>query len=629
MIYRGCTGSVEQVHPHSYTLIVFLLGIIDTGIGMESVFQTEKAARIFRLLLAAVILISAASCSRRDMRVQSVLASADSLMMTRPQAALDTLLSLDSTVVFSLRGRDRADFALLMTEARYKCYLPVAEDTAISEAADYYRRKGPDDRYARALTMQGAVLSERRDPEGAMAAYKEAEPIVERGGDLEQLGLLHTRIGELYKRNFINDSAAIARYQKALYCFEEVELPKRIMYAHVALANILMIDSTEQTLWHLEEAVRMADLYSDRKCGLSALLLMMHVYESKHDDNAILNTAEVVFSKYGSSPNTQAEEKTYRNILINLAKCYLRAGLIDSAEHITRSIHAASPSDSLSLYNLYAGIAIKSGDWKRASEYQSSILRLTVDMLQSSSSSKLAEIEHKYDNALIREELYRKEASNARIITVLILVVIAAIIVTYGLYRLIRRLRYEKYKLNIQLTSLKSENYRIRQERMQEEECRKELELMLQRQASANSKLMGYYSRLYNAMLEIVSAYTIYKDNPNSHLFSSKAFAIARNFTSCLDTLSSATELLNTAYPSFLDTLFKDYPNLKPEEKHIIILTCCGCQNHVVSSLLNISETNLSTRKTRIAKKMKTDESLSKFLRNRLQSYKANALEML
>ena len=79
-------------------------------------------------------------------------------------------------------GGDRADYTLLMSEARYKCRLSVAGDMAVSEATDYYRRKGPDSKLARALMMQGAVLSERGDSEGAMKAYKEAEPVADRVG---------------------------------------------------------------------------------------------------------------------------------------------------------------------------------------------------------------------------------------------------------------------------------------------------------------------------------------------------------------------------------------------------------------------------------------------------------------
>ena len=188
------------------------------------------------LLLAALILLSASSCSDRSGRVSAALSAADSLMMTDPRAALDTLNGIDSAEVRKMRSRDRAFYTLLITEAEYKCYQPVVKDTAISEAVRYYRRRGPEDRLARALTMQGAVLSERGDAEGAMTVYKEAEPIVEHGGDLERLGLLNTQIGALYQQSFVNTSAAIARYRNALKCFEKAELPIRTMYAYVTLA---------------------------------------------------------------------------------------------------------------------------------------------------------------------------------------------------------------------------------------------------------------------------------------------------------------------------------------------------------------------------------------------------------
>ena len=139
------------------------------------------------LMLAAIILLSAPSCSDRGGRVSAALAAADSLMMTRPQAALDTLNGIDSTEVRKMSRRDRAFYTILTTEAGYKCYQPVAKDTAISEAVRYYRRRGPENRLARALTMQGAVLYERGDPEGTRAAYKEAEPIVDKNEEKEEL----------------------------------------------------------------------------------------------------------------------------------------------------------------------------------------------------------------------------------------------------------------------------------------------------------------------------------------------------------------------------------------------------------------------------------------------------------
>ena len=115
------------------------------------------------ILFAAVLCLSTVSCSDRTSsrsRIQGVLSAADSLMSTDAQAALDTLLVIDSAEISGLMECDRAYWALLKTEARYKCYLPVDKDTSIFESAVYYDRRGVDDRLVRSLIMAGAVLSE-------------------------------------------------------------------------------------------------------------------------------------------------------------------------------------------------------------------------------------------------------------------------------------------------------------------------------------------------------------------------------------------------------------------------------------------------------------------------------------
>ena len=96
---------------------------------------TKWGHYITSLLLTAFFLLSAMSCSDRSGHIRSALAAADSLMMTQPQAALDTLMSIDSSDAGKLSRADKAFYTLLHTEAEYKCYLPVAENTAIAEAA--------------------------------------------------------------------------------------------------------------------------------------------------------------------------------------------------------------------------------------------------------------------------------------------------------------------------------------------------------------------------------------------------------------------------------------------------------------------------------------------------------------
>ena len=77
--------------------------------------------------LLAVLLLSAAACSDRNAQARLTMTAADSLMTADPQAALDTLTTIDSTDAAGLPRADRALYTLLRTEAEYKCYMPSPE----------------------------------------------------------------------------------------------------------------------------------------------------------------------------------------------------------------------------------------------------------------------------------------------------------------------------------------------------------------------------------------------------------------------------------------------------------------------------------------------------------------------
>ena len=344
-------------------------------------------------VLAAVLFLSVLiSCNDRGAQLRQALAAADSLMMTDPLAALDTLLTIDSADADGLPRADRALYTLLRTEAGYKCWLPVAENTAISEAVDYYRRKGPEDRLARALTMQGAVLSESGDPDGAMLAYKEAEPLIERSGDLEQLGLLHTHIASLYQDNILDNRTSVERYGKALECFYRAELTERIMYTHLSIARVLMYDSTEKATEHLQKGLSMALEYKDTTCILSAYELLTHLYYSRSDYDSVLQLANRVIRQYGHN-SLHGKEDIYMSILLNCADSYAKTGNTDSAKIIVSGIPVRDKYDSLYVYSLYADIAEADKDYEKALDCQKEVNGITADILQDSHDRQLADIE--------------------------------------------------------------------------------------------------------------------------------------------------------------------------------------------------------------------------------------------
>lgn len=579
-----------------------------------------------KTLYLIVLLCSLCSCSGRHVSRYPELAAADSLMMTDPQGALDILSGIDSAEVGRMDREERAFHTLLMTEAEYKNYLPVAEDTAMTEAVSYYRRRGPEELMARALVMQGAVLSERGDAEGAMLAYKEAEPLVERMGDMEQLGLLHTRIASLYRSSFVNAPEAILRYRKALECFEKAELPERIMSAHLSLSRILMIDSTDKAIPHLEKALSMAEQYDNRICGLSALDLLCYVYEPDDDARKILDLTKKAFSQYGEIPQNIAEESLYNDFQYFTTKCYIDLKMADSARFYCESIKVYSQADSLLIYSLFKDIAELENNSDGILINQSHAHRIELALLEEGYEAQLRDSELRYDHSRLEAELYRRDRSILLLTVIFLLSGAAVAAVIFLLRTMLRRQRAEARRFKAladirgkELDRQTAESNSLREEKIHEEEARKSMEQMFRRYAAANSGLMRFYNLTYSTMRKIIDIYDIHQSNP-AHLLD-RSVDVARDFIRGINTYGDASTLIDTVYPGFLSGLFSEYPGLSKDERYLIILTCLEYPASTLCTILDISETNLSTRKTRLARKMGIDGSLAKYLSSRLAAW--------
>ena len=582
--------------------------------------------KILYFIIYFIIFCSLYSCSDRDTGLCSELAAADSLMMTDPQAALDILIGIDSAEVGRMDREGHAFHTLLMTEAEYKNYLPVAEDTAIFKTVKYYRNGKKEDKLARALVMQGAVLSERGDAEGAMLAYKEAEPLIERTGDMEQLGLLHTRIASLYRSSFVNEPEAILRYRKALECFEKAELPERIMSAHLSLSRILMIDSVDKAIPHLEKALSMAEQYGNRLCGLSAFDLLCYVYEPDDDARKILDLTKRAFSQYGEIPQNIAEENLYNDFQYLTTKCYVDLKMADSARFYCESIKAYSQADSLLIYSLFKEIAELENNSDDILINQSHAHRIELAILEEGYESQLRDSELRYDHSRLEAELYRRDRSILLLTVIFLLSGAAVAAVIFLLRTMLRRQRAEARRFKAladirgkELDRQTAESNSLREEKIHEEEARKSMEQMFRRYAAANSGLMRFYNLTYSTMRKIIDIYDIHQSNP-AHLLD-RSVDVARDFIRGINTYGDASTLIDTVYPGFLSGLFSEYPGLSKDERYLIILTCLGYPASTLCTILHISETNLSTRKTRLARKMGLDGSLAKYLSSRLAAW--------
>ena len=149
------------------------------------------------LIWTMLLLVAVVTGCHRAPRYDSRLVAADSLMHDYPDSALAIIdaVSLDSLATEA----DHAYRDLLITQARYKCYIVATTDSDINRALAYYQRhSGEREKLTRAYIYKGAVMEELGHPDSAMLYYKHAEANAA-PNDYFNLGQINTRIASLYR----------------------------------------------------------------------------------------------------------------------------------------------------------------------------------------------------------------------------------------------------------------------------------------------------------------------------------------------------------------------------------------------------------------------------------------------
>ena len=85
--------------------------------------------------------------------------------------------ALDSIPSASLRGEARALYAILRTQADYKCYEPLTSDSLIRYATNYYSKSRKSYRAAMAWYSLGCVYTELKNDAAAVEAYLQAQSL--------------------------------------------------------------------------------------------------------------------------------------------------------------------------------------------------------------------------------------------------------------------------------------------------------------------------------------------------------------------------------------------------------------------------------------------------------------------
>ncbi len=563
-------------------------------------------------VMMAVLVTVVAGCGGAA-RYDGRLSAADSLMRSAPDSALAIVQAVDRDSLAT--AADRAYHDLLLTQARYRCYVTATSDSDINRAVDYYlAHSGECEKLTRALLYKGAVMEELGHPDSAMIYYKHAESTAA-PDDYFNLGYTKMRIATLYQDEFSQDSNAIIRLKDAIRCFEIVKDTNYLIscYGHLgAICGLVYPDSTKA---YLNEAINLAIQTNSPK---------QYTYKSKlagfyfYHDQDYRAAKELAMDVFRNGRQYSRETQFYYYAIWS----YLKVGQPDSAKLVFEATPPPCDQvDSMNMYQTFAEFAKAENDLPNYSENIVKSHKSGISYITDKQEDKVKAAEFEYDK-IDAESLASSESQGKRflgLVSSLLLVVVLILIY------LIFRLRHTIKKRN--------------KERADLERTLDDTITRLEQKLRDSDLTPDYVSKMFG-----------YRVDALNELFSSIKFQSLKeqkDRTRRIVTLSSVVRGLSEIYKpltvelsdEFWDKMKmsvnvelkgivsfveKNYPSLTVKELRLFTMLCAKISPQIIKICLNYSHVNSVTNGRRNIVKLKMgldmtfDEFVEKYMKNEL-----------
>jgi len=546
----------------------------------------------FFLLLVTIL----SGCRSKSRVNQLFLSSVDSMMTDNPDTAYKMLKDISPDELNT--RRERAYYALLLTQARHKNYIPLRNDSLINVAVNYFRGKQDREKYARALLYKGICIEEMNDPRKAIEVYAEAEKVALGTTDYLTTGLINSQMAWLYQDMYIENQVDIERFKKAMEYFR-LAGHKKNEYSVASLLGQIYRPTTERdsAYYYLEIALELAREMKDSVALFHNYSLVANTYLMDEDYERARNMALYVVENHGSIP---ISDETYHC----LSRSYARLGKTDSARYYyTRISDPTDPNAKHSQLITLTEILKAERNYKDALLHTEQSRRLADSIIDASRRMDLYEIENRYNNQRLENINQRLEYRTRVNHYIIVLISLVAIMISIGFCVVIDRKHRDINEKIAFIEQLKTESALYSNTLLEK----------LDKQNMVEIQLKEALEKRIQTIRELIDLSYRYGGVPDAFVkHFNKTLNINRLSEGALDDLS---EVVNAKYDGVIDYLQEKHRDLSTDDINLICLLCCGFSATEMSVFYNHSNgKSIYSRKRRLALKMGLDISLDEYV---------------
>ena len=543
-----------------------------------------KREKNILFILTILLLLACTACYRSTRHVTEHLSQAEGLIWAAPDSALHLLESISASR--HLTGKEQADYALLLSLAQYRCYIPVSSDSLINLAIEYYKDKNDADKKGAAFYVKGCILEEYcKDIPNALLAYKEAETCIPDMDDKQYVARIYSSLGYINKKYFHLEPAK-EYYQKAVQA--NIDGKDTVAYA----SNLLNLSTLYYTLHQADSANRCINTLIDIADSLNDLDLQVKIYNNIANRKIFeKNYAEA--EKYLIHAIRLSSPHFPDKLSLGLANLYAYTGQKEKADSLFT--HLLSCPDLLVRSNSYLDLLnYFLASHPQEHSYLNHYIALTDSIYKENRAEEVGKIQQKYDNEVLartNDQLYFKW-----ILTSVVGSLICIIAVTFlqkkwrkanALQKQIEELEEKKKVLTsssqeneryvIQISELESQINDLKNEK-------RRLKYFIKKTKKSKENKEDDYSSIFKTYLSITKDKTYDKELERDNL----------------------RQWLNLTNQNFTDKLIKHYPVLSKSNQlmDVCCLTALNLSIEDIATLLGIGERTVERYTSDICKKV-------------------------